>query len=141
MKKAEAYALRAKMESVFAKAALSMTTDEVIENRVLCKPWAAGSHTVGETYTAMGQVWECFQAYDNAVYPDIAPGNDAWYTFNRPYHGTTKETAMPWVAPMGAHDIYKAGEYMVWTDGATWHCLRDTAYSPDLEADAWEVAE
>lgn len=139
MKRKEAYALRAQMESIFAKAAPSMTADEVITNRVLCKPWSAGSHLTGETYTAMGQIWECFQAYDNAIYPDITPGQAAWYTFNRPYHGTSPETAMSWVAPMGAHDIYNPGEYMVWTDGATYKCLLGTSFGPVDNPSAWEV--
>lgn len=140
MKLKEAYALRAQMEATFAKAAPSMTVDEIIQNRVLCRPWAAGSHLVGETYTAMGQIWECFQAYNNAIYPDIAPGQAAWYTFNRPYHGTSPETAMPWVAPTGAHDIYNHGEYMVWTDGMIYKNLLATNFGPVEYPGAWEVA-
>lgn len=30
----------------------------------------------------------------------------------------------------GAHDMYKAGEYMIWTDGIIKKCLRDTNFSP-----------
>ena len=56
------------------------------------------------------QVWECFAAYDNAMYPDITPGSTACGTFNRPLHGTTRETAREYVAPTGAHDMYNAGE-------------------------------
>lgn len=26
--------------------------------------------------------------------------------------------------------MYKAGEYMIWTDGAVKHCLEDTNFSP-----------
>ena len=140
MKRSEAYALRAQMEATFAKAAPSMTADEAITNRALCKPWVAGSHTAGEIYTAGGQIWSCIQAYDNAVYPDIVPGQAAWGTFHKPYHGTTKETAMPWVAPTGAHDMYLSGEYMVWTDGVTYLCKQNTNFSPAEYADAWEVA-
>ena len=139
MKRAEAYALRVQIEELFEKAVPAMTVNEKIQNRMLCKPWLPGSHTPGETFTAEGQIWECFQAYDNAVYPDITPGQSAWYTFNRPYHGTTPETAMPWVSPTGAHDMYQAGEYMIWTDGITYKCLSATAYSPADYANAWEV--
>ena len=101
--------------------------------------WKTGSHVVGEVYNAIGQTWECFQAYDNAVYPDITPGNSAWYTFNRPLHGKSPETAKPFVQPMGAHDMYKVGEYMVWTDGITYKCLTDTNFSPKEYPKAWEV--
>ena len=100
--------------------------------------WIEGEHAAEELYTARGQVWECIQAYDNAVYPDIVPGGAAWGTFHRPLHATTPEQARPFVAPTGAHDIYKAGEYMT-LDGVLWKCLQDTAYSPAEYAAAWEA--
>lgn len=100
--------------------------------------WAAGAHSRGDIYTARGQVWECIQGYDNAVYPDIVPGGTAWGTFHRPLHATAPEQARPFVAPTGAHDIYKAGEYM--TLGETlYKCLQDTAHSPTEYANAWEA--
>lgn len=100
--------------------------------------WVEGQHAVGEVYTARGQVWECIQAYDNAVYPDIVPGSAAWGTFHRPLHATSPDMARPWVQPTGAHDMYKAGEYMM-LDGVLYKCLQDTAYSPTEFAGAWEV--
>lgn len=112
--------------------------DDRLEVSVLYPKWTAGSHAVGEVYSANGQVWECFQAYDNAVYPDITPDGAAWGTFHRPLHATRPETAQPWVAPTGAHDIYKAGEYMT-LEGVLYKCLQDTAYSPTEYAAAWEV--
>ena len=100
--------------------------------------WVEGQHAVGEVYTARGQVWECIQAYDNAVYPDIVPGSAAWGTFHRPLHATSPDTARPWVQPTGAHDIYKKGEYMT-LGGVLYKCLQDTAHSPTEYADAWEA--
>lgn len=135
----EAEDLRSQMETVFEKAAPVMTADEVITNRVMCKVWAAGKHSTGEVYSTGDQIWQCIQDYDNAVYPDIMPLNAAWNTFHKPYHGTTKETALPWVAPTGAHDMYLTGEYMIWLDGRIYKCLSGTAYSPEDYADAWEV--
>lgn len=136
---AEAAELRNQMEATFALATVNMTSDEAIRNKALCKAWAAGKHTAGEVYSTGEQLWQCIQDYDNAVYPDIIPGGSAWGTFHKPYHGTTPETAMPWVAPTGAHDMYLAGEYMIWTDGRIYKCLSGTAYSPEDYADAWEV--
>lgn len=98
--------------------------------------WQPGKHTAGEHYSAADQLWECFADYDNAVYPGVTPDDPSWHTFNRPLHGTTPETAQPFVHPTGAHDIYRAGEYMT-LDGL-WHCLMDTAYSPEEYAQAWE---
>lgn len=135
----EAVILRTQMEAVYQLATPSMTPDEAIQNRVMCKPWEKGKHAVGEVYEAIGQVWQCIQNYDNETYPDIVPGNAAWGTFHKPYHGTTKETAMPWVAPTGAHDMYLTGEYMIWTDGTIQKCLSSTAYSPEEYGGAWEV--
>lgn len=116
-------------------------TPESDGERIACMAlypdWQAGAHTAGEIYTALEQVWECFQSYDNAVYPDITPGGSAWGTFNRPLHGTTRETAREFVHPTGAHDIYKAGEYMIFA-GKLYLCLFDTAYSPAEYASTWE---
>lgn len=135
----EADGVRAEIESVFAAATL--TDDEKIRASYMCQDWVSGNHTVGETYNADGQTWECYQAYDNDIYPDIKPGNTAWYTFNRPLHGKSQATARPFVPVQGAHDMYHTGEYAIWTDGKTYRCKQDTAYSPADQPDAWEVVE
>ena len=135
----EAAAVRADVESLFA--ASTMDDDGKIKIDFLCPAWSSGNHTRGENYTAAGQTWECYQSYDNAAHPDIIPGNPAWYTFNRPLHGKSPETARPWVAPQGAHDMYRMGEYMIYTDGALYKCLSDTNFSPDEYAAAWEKQE
>lgn len=113
------------------------TDEERITVSGLYADWEHGKHMVGEIYNANRQTWECFQAYDNAVYPDIVPGNSAWYTFNRPLHGKSKETAREFVQPMGAHDMYKSGEWMIF-EKKFWMCKSDTAYSPKDYAAAWE---
>lgn len=135
----EAAAVRAGLESLFS--ASTMDDDGKIKIDFLCPAWSAGNHTKGENYTAAGQTWECYQSYDNAEYPDIIPGNPAWYTFNRPLHGKSPETARPWVAPQGAHDMYHMGEYMIYTDGALYKCMSDTNFSPTEYAAAWEKQE
>lgn len=125
-----------------ALAGRSVTTDDQkLRASGLYSDWAVGSFSAGDIRNSGGQTWECFQAHDNAVYPDIRPGNTAWYTFWRPLHGKSPTTARRWVAPMGAHDTYKADEYMIWTDGSVWHCLLETAYSPVEHPAAWEVSE
>lgn len=136
MTRNDAMAYRAAIDRAAAAAA---TDTERITISVLYPDWAAGAHTVGEIYNAGGQTWECYAAYDNATYPDVKPGNAAWRTFNRPLHGTSPATARPFAQPTGAHDMYHAGEYMIWTDGKTYRCKSDTAYSPADYAAAWEV--
>ena len=115
--------------------------DKRIRASGLYDDWSAGAHTVGQIYNAAGQTWECYQAYDNATHPDITPGTTAWFTFNRPLHGKTPETARPWVAPTHAEDIYRNGEYMIWTDGTTKRCVavNGTNFSPDEYPAGWET--
>ena len=132
----EAAAVRADVESLFV--ASTMDDDGKISASYLCKEWKLGKYEKGEVYNANGQTWECYQSYDNAVYPDIIPGNPAWYTFNRPLHGKSPATARPWVAPQGAHDMYHTGEYMIYTDGKLYKCLSDTNFSPEEYPQAWE---
>lgn len=106
----------------------------------LYQTWTLGKYEVGDIRNAHGQTWECFQAHDNATYPDINPDNQStWRTFWRPLHGKSKETARPWAQPTNATDIYKTGEYMIWTDGAVYRCKQDTNFSPEEYASAWEV--
>lgn len=115
------------------------TDDKRLRASGLYPDWAPGSHAVGDIFNAAGQTWECFQAYDNAVHPDIRPGEAAWYTFNRPLHGKSPETARPFVPVQGAHDMYRAGECMIWTDGSIRRCLRDTNFSPEEYPADWEI--
>ena len=116
------------------------TADEIIKCSALWDEWEPGKHVTGDIFSVGGDIWECFQNYDNAVYPDIVPGNAAWFTFNRPYHGTSRETARNFVHPTGAHDIYKKGEWAV-QDGKFTKANQDTAYSLAEYPQAWDVEE
>ncbi len=78
--------------------------EERIQISGLYEAWQPGKYEVGDIRNHGGQTWECFQTHDNAVYPDIKPGNSAWFTFWRPLHGKSPETARPFVAVQGAHD-------------------------------------
>ena len=112
--------------------------DQKLRASGLYEDWTAGAaYKVGDVRNALGQTWECFQAHDGAVYPDISPEGTAWRTFWRPLHGKTPETARPFVEVQGAHDTYKAGEFMVWTDGTVRECLRETNFSPADDPTAW----
>lgn len=80
---------------------------------------------------------ECMIAYDGAVQTDWTIDTT---TLWKPWHSRKKEYALPWETPTGAHDMYKSGEYMIWTDGTVKHCLQDTNYSPTDYPQAWEDA-
>lgn len=106
----------------------------------LYEPWTAGKYEVGDIRNAGGQTWECFQSHDNATYPDIKPDSAAWFTFWRPLHGKSPETARPFVPGQPAHSLYRVDEYMVY-NGKICRCKRDTTYNPDEDPDAWENVE
>ena len=138
--------------AAFAKLSLASIEEEDAKLKVsgLYEDWTSGSYETGDIYNTHAggnlgdeweQTWECFQAYDNETYPDIVPGNAAWYTFNRPLHGKSVETARPFVPVQGAHDMYRTGECMIFTDGKTYRCKSDTNFSPTDYPDAWEVVE
>ena len=111
---------------------------EINENPVAIRFWHEGSYNIGDVRTYEGIPYKCVQAHDST-------GNSAWTPDVTPslwmqYHGTTKETARPWVQPTGAHDMYKENEYMIWED-KIYHCISDTTYSPKDYAANWEVVE
>ena len=116
------------------------TADEIIKCSALWDEWEPGKHTVDEIFTVGGDPWKVYQSYDNAVYPDIAPGETAWATFNIPYHGTTRQTARAWVKPNNATDIYKVGEWCVF-GGKYYVSKRGTDFSPTEYPADWEEQE
>lgn len=129
------------MRAVILKESENFDVDMKIKTAGVYDKWAAGKYEVGDIRTHAGQVWECWTAHDNAIYPDITPDNpQTWANFWRPLHGKSPETARPWVKPQyGTTDMYHAGEYMVYTDEKIYKCLSDTVYSPDEYAQAWRV--
>ena len=142
----EAAAARRQVELMYTSA--DLTVDQRITNRNLAPLWEAGEHNVGEVFVTKpgdglgaewDQVWEVHQAYNNEINPDIVPGDNSWYTFNKPYHGRTPETARPFIPVQGSHDMYRTGEYMIFTDGLIYKCKQDTNFSPTEFAEAWEI--
>lgn len=135
MQKAKLSAYRMAMDAAVEAA----REDTAAINRVatLVRPWRPGAYAVGDVRVYGGIPYRCVQAHDSTQNPAWTP--DATPALWMQYHGTTPETARPWVAPAGAHDIYRAGEYMIWTDGQMYKCLQDTNFSPVEYAQAWET--
>lgn len=98
------------------------------------------SYSVGDVrlHPETGSPKECMTAYDGSVQPDWTIDTP---TLWKPWHSRKPEYAPPWEAPTGAHDMYKAGEYMIWEDGTTQHCKQDTNFSPAEYPQAWETVE
>ena len=95
------------------------------------------SYSIGDVrlHPETGYPKECILAYDGAVQPDWTIDTA---TLWKPWHSRKPEYALPWEQPTGAHDMYKTGEYMIWTDGITYHCNEDTNFSPEEYPQAWE---
>ena len=95
-------------------------------------------HDSGEvaTHPETGYPYECMTGYDGTVQQDWTIDNR---TLWKPWHSRDPEYALPWEAPTGEHDMYKAGEYMIWTDGSVYKCTQDTNFSPGEYAQAWEI--
>ena len=114
---------------------ISDNTNEINEYVELLRKWVPGNYVVGDVRMYEGIPYKCIQAHDST-------SNETWNpsvaSLWMQYHGTSVETARPWVAPTGAHDMYLAGEYMIWTDGLTYRCLSNTNFSPADYALAWE---
>lgn len=122
------------------QAVASGTSDQVIGLLALLPAWMPdGDYTdkTNQAYTYNGYPYRCGVPHRAADYPDQTPETlpALWW----PLHGTTVETVLPWRQPLGAHDMYKQGEMMVW-HGVVMRCVSDTAYSPEDYAQAWEAA-
>ena len=96
------------------------------------------SYSVGDVrlHPTTGSPKECIMAYDGTAQQDWTIDTP---TLWKPWHSRKPEYALPWEAPTGAHDIYKSGEYMIWTDGNTYKCVQDTNFSPEEYPQAWEI--
>lgn len=111
-----------------------------IQCMALFDVWVRGDYKVGDVRTDpnTGYPYECIQAHDSTVNTDW---DIAVRTLWKPWHSRSLEYALPWEAPTGAHDMYKIGEYMIFTDGKVYKALQDTNFSPTEYAQAWEVQE
>lgn len=101
--------------------------------------WTPGCYKVGDVRTDEdGKPYECFAEHDSTSNPswDISVR-----TLWKPYHSRKKEYALPFEKPTGAHDMYLAGEYMIFDDGKTYLCTINTAYSPVEYGPAWEAID
>lgn len=113
------------------------TDDVLVEMLDYIPEWTEGVYVVGDVRKdASGYPKICVQAHNSITNPshDITVAS-LW----APYHAKSREHALPFVAVTGAHDMYKSGEYMVYTDREVYKCLQDTAYSPTDYAQAWQA--
>lgn len=95
--------------------------------------WVSGENCLYNNYP-----YKVAQAHNSTGIPDWNPaGAPSLFAV---WHGVSIDTALPWKAPTGGHDIYKVDEHMIWTDGTVMKCIQDTAYSPAEYPQAWTNA-
>lgn len=134
MTRDEAYQIRAALDSFVGR--IADAPAEINANMAAIRPWKPGVFEADKDVRMYeGIPYKCVQGHDSTANPGWNPADTPALWMQ--YHGTTPETARPWVAPTGAHDMYKQGEYMIWTDGAVYRCESDTAFSPGDYAQAW----
>ena len=135
MKRSEALEIRKALDSFVTKIADSPA--EINENPAAIRPWKEGDYNAGDVRIYESNPYKCVQTHDSTGNLDWNPTvASLWMQ----YHGTSKETARPWIQPTGAHDMYKENEYIIWED-KIYHCISDTTYSPNEYAINWEVVE
>ncbi len=129
-------AIRAAMDGgvTLAAAQGAVEINAVVE---MIRPWKAGAYAVGDVRVYAGVPYKCVQAHDSTENTDWTP--DKYPALWMQYHGTSKETARAWVAPTGEQDMYRKGEWMIFTDGKYYECLTDTNYSPTDLASTWKA--
>ena len=110
---------------------------EINGNPAAIRIWMPGVFAVGDVRLYDSDPYKCVQPHDSTQNPTWTPATTPALWMQ--YHGTSAATARAWIAPTGAHDMYKAGEFMVWTDGNIYRCVSDTIYSPADYAAAWEA--
>lgn len=122
---------------------MPLTTDDNENNTLqilllsgLFDTWVPGAYTAGEIRNVNNQTWTCKTDHSD---PEIAPESENWYTYWKPLHGVSAETAHPFVQPHSEDDIYHAGEY-AWIHRTLKKCISDTM-SDDIDTpDSWADA-
>jgi membrane-bound inhibitor of C-type lysozyme len=132
-------AIRKAMDSALVTVVEKGTTEAINAVTSIMRKWTPAVYVIGDVRTENNVPYKCVQAHDSTTNPTWTPSatSSLWMQ----YHGTSIDTARNWIAPTGAHDMYKVGEYMIWTDGKIYKCIQDTTYDPVAYAQAWEVQE
>lgn len=96
-------------------------------------------YELGDVRKHNGHPYICIQAHstdgDSGRAPDMAAA--LW----SPYHAKSARLALPWLKPTHSGDIYRAGEFMVFTDGKIYENLSDTDWGPDTLPDNWREVD
>lgn len=103
----------------------------------MIRPWEPGKYAVNDIRMRNGISYKSVQAHDSGANPGWTP--EATPALWMQYHGTSPETARPYIAPTGAHDAYQKDEYAI-ENGKTYRCKTNaTTWPPSQVAANWEM--
>lgn len=122
MKKSEAIALRAQIES-----AATLQTDEIaLDSKWMYAEWKTDTtYEVGDRIRYADKLYKCVQAHTSQTdwEPDMTPA--LWVE-------VSIEEYPEWKQPTGAHDAYNTGDKCSY-NGKHWICTADgNIYPPDV---------
>lgn len=120
--------------------------DTLVELLSLMEEWAlendngvTNTFEVGDARKRNGQPYTCIQGHgtegDMNRAPEIARA--LWAI----YHARSARFALPYAEPTHSGDIYKAGEYMLYTDDVIYRCIEDTDRSPEVLPGKWQAVD
>lgn len=121
---------------MFRTQAATMEADDIIRCRGLAEVWKPGAYSTGDVRLYENIPYSCCQSHDSTANSGWNPADapSLW----SPYHGTSPDAALPYKPPTGAHDVYKIGECITWTDGRIMQAVQDTNFSPEEYPTAWK---
>lgn len=98
--------------------------------------WKPGPHKRGLSVMWNLYPYKIIQTHDSTENVNWTP--DVYQSGFAPWHGTTPETALPWMMPRHAEENYLPGEYMMYDDGLIYLSQRNTNFTPeDVPTDWW----
>lgn len=132
--KTELFAIRKALDNFIIKIVDNPT--EINSNSTIIRNWKPANYVIGDVRNYNGIPYKCIQAHDSTENITWTPNtvSSLWMQ----YHGTTIETARPWIQPLGSEDIYKIDEYVIWED-KIYKCLANTNFDPITYPVAWEL--
>ena len=121
-----------------AVGAITTPTAATANAIVLIMPdWTPGKYAIGDLRRYGGAPYRCVQAHDSTANPGWTP--DATPALWAPYHGTSVETARPYVAPTGAQDAYAKGEYVIYGGKVYVSKIDANTWTPDAYPQGWTL--
>ena len=99
--------------------------------------WEPNNYVIGDIRRdGTGYPKRCITAHNSLTNPEHTIEVASLWA---PFHATREQYTLPWIAPTGAHDMYKSGEYMLFTDEKYYLCVEGTNFSPVDYPAAWHV--